>query len=497
MGEILLQMTGINKSFFGVPVLKDAEFTLEKGSVHAIVGGNGAGKSTLMKILTGIYTKDSGTIKLEDSAVEINGYSAAGKLGIRMIFQELSDIPTMTVWENIFLNNEIKKGPLLDKAKMRRESQELLSKFKIDISPDTLMSDLGVGYCQMVEIAKALSMNARILVMDEPTASLSANEVNILFGLIETLKAQQVSIVYISHRMGEILQVADSITVLRDGGIVHTGRTENMTIDDIVGHVLGKKEKGQMQWHENRYDGEKQELLRVDGLAASDRVKDISFTLNKGEIIGIAGLLGSGRTEILETLFGIRKALEGSIYLNGEKIAPRSAQQAIEHGIALVPEDRRREGLVLIHSVLQNVILPVIGRISKKIFVDGKWAKKIADDCIKALNIKTPGRQTTAKRLSGGNQQKIVVAKWLETKPKILLLDEPTAGIDIGAKGEILDIVRDYANSGNAVIFVSSEISEMLAISDRILILNNGRLCGEFRHYEIESEEVIQRAIQL
>ncbi len=496
MEKTVLQMTGIQKAFFGIPVLRGIDFTLNEGRVHAIMGGNGAGKSTLMKILTGVYKKDEGTIQMFGEPVIIQDYATASKRGIRMIFQELSDIPTMTVWENIFLNHEWRKGVLLDKKGMRQKAIELLKRFDMDIDADELMGNLGVGYCQMIEIVKALSMDAKILVMDEPTASLSSSEVEVLFSLIKKLKEQKVSVVYISHRMGEILRIADDLTVLKDGQVTFSGPTEGMTIDQIVNYMLGKKEKNQMEWHENLYTECQKEIMCVERLTLDDRIKNISFSLNQGEVLGIAGLLGSGRTEILESIFGIRKPVSGKITVSGEEIELGKTADAIRNGIALVPEDRRREGLVLAHSIYHNTILPSIDRLRRRILIDKKQAVSMVNESVASLNIKTHNNETLVQRLSGGNQQKVVVGKWLQTAPKILLLDEPTAGIDIGAKGEILNIVRNYSNKGNAVIFVSSEISELLAVADRVLVLHNGKILKEFKHDEIESEEVLENAIQ-
>lgn len=493
----ILEMKNICKSFGGVPVLKNAGLCLEKGHVHSLVGGNGAGKSTLMKIFTGVYTKDSGEIVLDGEPVQFRSYDDASRAGIRMIFQELSLVPTLTVYENIFLNHERKtKAKLLDKEAMAAAAEKLLSSLGMDLSPHALVSTLSVGYCQMVEIAKALSMDAEILVLDEPTASLSDSEVAVLFQTIRRLKSQGVSMVYISHRMNEILEISDEVSVLRDGQVVITEKGENLTVQDIISHMLGDKAGKSLAWVPRKCPPTEDIMLEAAHIKVNDLIDDISFQIRKGEIVGLAGLMGSGRTEILQALFGMRRYVSGKVTVDGQEIAIRNVKDAVRAGIALVPEDRRRQGLVLTHSVKQNTILPVLERLKNGPLIDEKRSDALVNTKIEELNVKTDGIHKIISLLSGGNQQKIVIAKWLASEPKVLLLDEPTAGIDIGAKGEITEIIRNFADGGNSVIMVSSELVEMMAVCDRILVLCKGRITGELQREEITSEEVIQHAIQ-
>jgi ribose transport system ATP-binding protein len=497
MSESVLQMRNIVKSFYGNAVLNNVNFNLDKGHVHAIVGGNGAGKSTLMKILTGVYRKDSGEILVDGREVEFSGYSGATALGIRMIFQELSVIPTLTVVENIYLNHEKKKGFFNDDKSMQEEAKKLLDRLGIDIPVTMKIANLSVGYCQLIEIAKALSEKVKILVMDEPTASLSDTEVTRLFNIVQTLKSEGVSVVYISHRMNEILEIADEVTVLRDGKHIITDTAKNLTIADIINYMLGDTGRNAFEYHERREIPNSGVMIDVNGLSVDKLVTGVSFHVNKGEILGLAGLMGSGRTEILESLFGIRKMQKGTITIQGVPVELKNTQRAIQAGIALVPEDRRREGLVLAHSLKNNILLALFEKVKKNgLLIDSGRIKKISEESIADLNIKTNSIDTQVSSLSGGNQQKVVIAKWLKNNPKLLLLDEPTAGIDIGAKGEIIKIIEDYAGRGNSVIVVSSEISELVAMCDRIVILVNGKKTKELTRNEIKNEGVIQHAIQ-
>ncbi len=496
MNEYILQMKNVDKSFNGVKVLDDVRFDLKKGHVHALVGGNGAGKSTLMKILTGIYTKDAGTVTIDGQDIHLLSYADANKVGIRMIFQELSIIPMLTVTENIYLNEEEKKGVLLDDKRMQQDAKALLDQFGIDISPKAKVSDLSVGFCQLVEIAKALSKEAKILIMDEPTASLSDSEVKLLFDIVHLLKEKGVSIVYISHRMNEILEIADEVTVLRDGKYVTTQDAKGLTVESIIGYMLGEKRGHAFEYHERAHVGDQTCMLRVEDLSVDNLVDNVSFEVKAGEVIGLAGLMGSGRTEILEALFGIRKIQNGSVTVDGKKVKIKCVQDAIDAGLALVPEDRRRQGLILEHSIKDNIQLPIFKQTQKGILIDNSKINTYTKQNIEDLDIKTDGINKIASLLSGGNQQKIVIAKWLNINPKVLLLDEPTAGIDIGAKGEIIKIVVDYADKGNSVIVVSSEIAELMAMCDRIIVLFDGKVVGELNREDMKDEEVIQHAIQ-
>jgi len=494
--EGLLQMRGICKSFNGVPVLKNVDFTLRRGEVHALVGGNGAGKSTLMKIFTGVYTKDSGTVVVDGEEVHFKSYDDASHAGVRMIFQEFSLVPTLTIYENIFLNNEALNGLALDRKQMRKVAGELLQSIGLDISPNALVSSLPVGYQQMVEITKALSMNAKILVLDEPTASLTDAEVGMLFSTMERLKTTGVSMVYISHRMSEIFQVTDTVSVIRGGQVVLTEPTSELDIPAIVHAMLGESAEKSFEWVPRANPPSDELMLDVQNLNLDNVVEDVTFQVRKGEILGIAGLMGSGRTEILKALFGMDKVKSGSITLDGQQVRFRNVQQAITAGMALVPEDRRREGLVLGHTVKANAIVTVLDQLLKGFMISERKSNELVHGKVTELNVKTDGINKTISLLSGGNQQKVVIAKWLAANPKVLLLDEPTAGIDIGAKGEITAIIRDFADAGNSVVLVSSELVELMAVCDRVIVLHDGKVTQNLDRQDIESEEVLQNAIQ-
>lgn len=498
MSQYVLELKGIKKSFGAVSVLKGVDFSLTKGEVHALVGGNGAGKSTLMKIMTGVYTRDDGEIYIDDRQVMIHSTHDAKDNGIAMIFQELSLVQTMTVAENIFLGEEVTRHGIRDTAYMNKKAKEVLDELGIAADPDVPVNKLSVGMSQMIEIAKAVSKQARILVLDEPTAALSDSETAELFKMIGDLKEKGVSMVYISHRMNEIMQIADSITILRDGVIVHNDAVCNLTLDDIIAHMIGGAGVNKkFDWIERKYDKKGADILTVQHLNINSKLQDISFSLKKGEILGFAGLMGSGRTEILETLFGVRKKESGTVLLNGKVIEMKSTRDAVKAGFALIPEDRRKQGLVLIHSVKENAILPIVTKLrKKKILVDEKAADEMVAKNIEQLNIITDGIQKRINLLSGGNQQKVVIAKWLNMNPQIMMLDEPTAGVDIGAKTEIIELIRNFADEGKGVIFVSSELTELMAVCDRIIILYDGRITGEIERKEIKAEEELQYAIQ-
>ncbi len=499
MSKAILEMKGINKSFGNVSVLKDVDFSLQEGEVHALVGGNGAGKSTLMKIMTGVYTLDSGEVYVNGEKKIIQNAKDAKENGIAMIFQELSLVPTMSIAENIFLGEELTKGGFRDTSAMNKKAKEILNDLGIFINPELKVNQLSVGMSQMIEISKAISKNARILVLDEPTASLSDSETVQLFRIIKQLKENGVSMVYISHRMNEILSISDSVTILRDGKKIITDKIENMDLDKIISHLVGgEASQKKFEWVEREYESDGDSILKVDHLKINDKIQDISFDLKKGEILGIAGLMGSGRTEILETLFGIRKKLGGTVELLGEKVKINNSEDAIKSGFALIPEDRRRQGLVLGHSLKSNAILPYLRKllIGKTCLISEKASAQLANNDIKRLNIKTDSIHKRINLLSGGNQQKVVIAKWLNMNPKIMMLDEPTAGVDIGAKIEIIQIIRKFADEGNGVILVSSEITELLSVCDRIITIYDGRITGSILRKNINSEEELQNAIQ-
>ena len=496
MKNYILEIKNICKSFSGVQVLENVNFSVQKGHIHALAGCNGAGKSVLMKILTGVMQKDSGTISLKGKEVSFMNYLDANKAGIRMIFQELSLIPTLSIAENIFLNHEIKKGILLDEKQMNEQTAKLLKNFDIVLPPKIKIMDLSVGQQQMVEIVKAISKDADIVVMDEPTAPLTDIEVNQLFNLMRLLKSKGITIIYISHRMGELLQIADDVTVIRNGRIITTKPVEDMSIELIVSNMLGEKQNEIFEHKNKRNQFGDKTLLKVEHLHVNDMVNDISFNVKKGEVVGFAGLMGCGRTEILETLFGIRKMHGGTVKLNGKEIKIKSVKNAMDAGFALVPEDRKKEGLVIDHTINDNMQLTLFDKTRGKILLNKDKLNSITQKSIKELDIKTDSSNKVVRLLSGGNQQKVTIAKWLERKPMVLLMDEPTIGVDVGAKREIIKIISNYAEKGNGIVMVSSEIEELLKICDRIIILCNGKITAEFSRQEIENEEMIQDAIQ-
>ena len=492
-----VEMTGITKSFSGNRVLHEVDFDLRKGEIHALVGGNGAGKSTLMKILQGVYTPDEGRIVVEGKPVEIRSPHDARALGIGMIFQEFSLIPTLTVAQNIFLTQEPRgAGGLIDDRAGARRARELFAEMGEAIDPNARMSDLSTGYWQLTEIAKALAQDARVLIMDEPTSSLTATEAESLFSLIQRLKARGISIIYISHRMDEIFRITDRITVLRDGRHILTEDTATLTMNRVIDAIVGKTMEQAFEWHERHVDRSLAPLLEVRNLSAGNRVHDVSFVLHPGEILGIAGLMGSGRTELARAIFGIDRIDKGAILIRGKQVLLGSPEAAIEAGVSLVPEDRRFQGLVLDHSVKNNLLLPLLERLDHAGIIDDRHGDRIAVSIVDDMRIKTGSIGTTVRLLSGGNQQKVVIGKWLATEPDILIMDEPTAGVDIQAKTEILGVIRTLADRGKGIIVISSELAELLAVSDRLLVLRDGHVTREIDRREIRTEEELHRAVQ-
>lgn len=496
MGDYAVEMINICKGFGGVSVLKNVNFQLKKGEIHALVGGNGAGKSTLMKIMTGVYSCDSGEIRIDGQPVKINSTEDSKECGIGMIFQELSLIPTLTVEENIYLNHELKEKGFLNKKEMRKNAEALLKDLEIDVDVTKKIQKLEVGVCQLVEIAKALSVERKVLIMDEPTASLTDEETKLLFKIMRRLQSRGVSIVYISHRMKEILEISDTISVLRNGEIVKTASTKEMTLDSIITHMMGENAVNSFVYKQRKVPVSNETMLKVENLTWKGNENEISFEVKKGEVLGLIGLMGSGRTETLETLFGLRKQYGAKIILDGEELDLKDPSYAIEKGITLIPEDRRRLGIILSHSVKQNLNLPNLNSLKKGIFLDNKKCKKMAEQCIEHYGVASDGVELPIQKLSGGNQQKIVIAKWFETNPKLLLMDEPTAGVDIGAKGEIVKMIRSFAEENKSVIFVSSELAEIMAVCDRVLVYHKGMISGELKREDMINEEVLQNAIQ-
>ncbi len=500
MNSMAVRMLGITKSFNGVCVLDKVDFELRTGEVHALLGENGAGKSTLMKILRGVYTLDSGQIEVNGQPVHIHSPRDARMHGIAMVFQEFSLVPSLTVAQNIFLNREPRKAlGLIDDAEMQRRATELFERLGVPIAPSLRVAELSTGYRQLTEIASALSQEGRILILDEPTASLTRGETEALFEIMQRLKSQGISIIYISHRMEEIFQVADRITVLRDGQRIISEDAAKLDIQQVIEHIIGRKTQSSFEWRKHEVDRTAEPLLDVKDLSAPPVLSHVSFRLYPGEVLGLAGLMGSGRTELVTALFGINRMKSGRVNVRGRPVHIHRSEEAVANGIALVPEDRRTQGLILGHTLRENLLLPTIklGRLNQGTpLVDDNEGDRIAQSYINMLKIRAPSIYTLVRTLSGGNQQKVVIGKWLSTDPDILLLDEPTAGVDIGTKGEIIEIIRQLASAGKGLILVSSELPELLAVADRILILRNGQVQAELDRAEITSEEELHRVLQ-
>jgi ribose transport system ATP-binding protein len=492
----ILRMHGISKSFSRVRVLEDVDFELRRAEVHALLGGNGAGKSTLMKILEGVHQPDAGTIELNGEALELSSPQEARAHGIAMIFQDFSLVPSLSVAANIFLGAEPRNGGLLDEREMRERAREQLRELNLDLDPGTRVGRLGTAYWQLIEIAKALSRDARILIMDEPTASLAKSEVERLFQLIAELRARGISIVYISHRLEEIARVADRVTILRDGQCVATGSAHELTMDQIIEHIAGQSVAEEMDAERPAVRQDGAPLLEVEDLTAGELVRGVSFDVREGEIVGIVGLMGSGRSEVARALFGIDRISGGTVRLHGRELKITRPADAIEAGIVLVPEDRRIQGLVLAHAVRANLLLPLFEALSRGWFIDDRRGRQIYERYAGRLSIRTTSAAAPVKRLSGGNQQKVVLGKWLASEPELLILDEPTAGVDVSTRSEIVAITRELADEGKGVILISSELTEVLALCDRIVVLREGRVDAVVDRDELRTEPQLHHLVQ-
>ncbi len=493
--ETILMMENISKSFPSVKALDNVHLSVKKGTVHALMGENGAGKSTLMKMLIGLYTPDSGSITFKNQPVTIPDTATALKMGISMIHQELSPIPYMTIAENIFLGREpINKLGLVDRKAMLSASRNLLKQLNIQLNPASLMKDISIANTQMVEIAKAISYNSSLIIMDEPTSAITEREVEHLFAMIRTLKEKGVSIIFITHRIDEVFEIADEITVFRDGHYIATVPTKETNKNSLISMMVGRELT-------NIFPKEKAEIgeviLSVKNLNRKGKVKDVSFDLRRGEILGLAGLMGAGRTEIIESIFGIAKIESGEIFIKGQKVHITRPEDAIRHGMALLTEDRRSSGIMAVLSVKDNMVIANLKQFVKNGFLQ---KRAIVDTCNKEktrLDIKTPSMDQLIKLLSGGNQQKVLVSRWLLTSPDILILDEPTRGIDVGAKAEIHRLMSRLAQEGKAILMISSELPEILGMSDRVIVMHEGRLTGEFTREEASQESILRAATGL
>lgn len=490
---MMIEMTGISKAFSGNQVLKDVSFTLEKGEIHALMGENGAGKSTLMKVLTGIYKRDGGMIKVKGEEVNFSSPKEAEKAGIAVIHQELNILPHLSIAENMFLGKEetVGKTSILKTKSMNDKTKKVLFELGLDVNPSSPASELSVGKQQIVEIAKALSAEAEVIVMDEPTAALTDREIETLFKTIRDLQKKGVSFIYISHRMEEIFALCDRITVLRDGEFAGEKIIRDTSFEEIVQMMVGR-ELGQRFPERHAQIGDVK--LAVRGLTRNGHFENVSFDLHKGEVLSIAGLMGAGRTEVAQTLFGYRKADAGDVELDGKKVKINSPRAAKNLGIGYVTEDRKSEGLLVDFTVEENISLTNFHEISKYGLISKKKESALYQSMKERLGIRTSGPHQTAKSLSGGNQQKVVIAKWIGIEPELLILDEPTRGVDVGAKKEIYSIINQLAERGVAILMISSELPEVLGMADRVLIMHEGKLAGELSKEEMTQERIMHYA---
>lgn len=489
----LLEMKNIHKRFPGVYALKNIHFTLKEGEVHALLGENGAGKSTLIKVLGGIYQADEGEIFIQGKKAEIHNVFDAQKNGVAIIHQELVLVPYMTVAENIFLGREPVKRGLVDKTKMNTESAQLLRDYRLNFGPETLIADLTIAQRQMVEIVKAISFNSKILVMDEPTSSISDKEVDFLFKIMKTLTEKGVGIIYISHKMSELWQICDRVTVLRDGEYVGTETIKDITKDKLISMMVGRTLE---QYYTREFLNPSEEVLRVENLCDGKMVRDVSFNVRKGEIVGMAGLVGAGRSETMHCIFGLKKKYTGKIFLRGKEVRFKTAVEAINEGMAFVPEDRKLEGLYHVKSVTYNTSIEVLSDFIKGIFFNKKREAEIAQAYTDMMKTKTPSLEQHVNLLSGGNQQKVMIGRWLATNPSVLILDEPTRGVDVGAKAEIYAIMNYLVKQGISIIMISSELPEIINMSDRIYVMANGKVTGCINHQDVSQEKIMKLAAE-
>ena len=492
MNDVILTMKNIHKEFPGVKALQGVNFDLKRGEVHALLGENGAGKSTLIKVLAGIYIPEQGEVVVNGESHIMRNVADSQAHGISVIHQELCLVPYLSIAENIFLGRERTAGVFINKAKEAEEATELLKSLGLDFNPNTLVGELSIAQQQMVEIAKALSVKSDILVMDEPTASLTDKETEVLFEVIRDLKAKGKGIIYISHRMSELFEITDRVTIMRDGQYVGTVNTRETTRDKLIAMMVGR-ELTQLYVRDEPKPGKV--VLEVKDLVDAPMVNGVSFSLREGEIVGMSGLVGAGRSETAHCIFGISEAKGGEILIDGKPVKIHNVREAMQNGIAMVPEDRKAEGLVLINSVGYNLTLTVLHEIFKgKPLGDAKHEREQIERYIKELAIKTPSPEQLAENLSGGNQQKIVIAKWLATEPKVLILDEPTRGVDVGARAEIYGFMNALAQRGVAILMISSDLPEILNMSDRVLVMYQGRVMANLGKQELSQELIMHYA---
>ena len=484
-------MKGICKSFPGVKALQNVDLQLKAGEVHALLGENGAGKSTLIKVLGGIYHAEEGEIIIDGQKVNIDGVVAARQAGISIVHQELVLVPYMTVAENIFLGREPGTKMNVDRRKMVEEAQKLLDTYEMNIDANTLVERLTIAQQQMVEIVKAISFNSKILVLDEPTSSISDKEVGFLFNTMRNLTKAGVGIIYISHKMSELAEICDRVTVMRDGQTVGTKVVKETTTDDLIALMVGRE---LTNYYTRDYLEPGEVILKCEHISDGKMAKDASFELHKGEIIGFAGLVGAGRSETMKAIFGLAPHATGDVYVKGQKVKIKSPIDALKYGIALVPENRKEEGLYKVQSVRFNSTIEVLGSFIRHLHVNGKKEEEITQKYIDMMKTKTPSQDQIIGNLSGGNQQKVMIGRWLATNPEILILDEPTRGVDVGAKAEIYAIMNELVKQGMSIIMISSELPEIINMSDRIYVMNEGRVTGCLDHDTVTQESIMTLA---
>jgi ribose transport system ATP-binding protein len=489
--NMFLQLNNITKTYPGVTALNNITLQVAKGEIHALVGENGAGKSTLIKTCTGAVIPDSGHIIIDGKKFSSMTPKLSEQQGIAVIYQEFNLVGQMSVAENIFLGRAIRKGLTIDKKAMVNESRKIFRQFDMDIDPHALVSNLSVGYQQLVEIAKAISQKAKILIMDEPSAPLTKAEVERMYRIVDKLKAEGVTIIYISHRLEEIFRLTDRVTVMRDGNIVKSMNTGDTNIEELIKLMVGREIKETYPTRE--YCVKDEVLLDVRNLSGNG-LSNISFQVKRGEVLGFAGLIGSGRTELAELIFGVKPKTSGQIFFKGKEISPKTPRSAIDYGIALVPEDRKKQGALLDIDIKGNICMPILKRISKLFFLNKGEEKRIAAQYKESIKIKTPSLEQQIKNLSGGNQQKVIVAKWLAADSDLLIFDEPTRGIDVGAKYEIYKLVNSLVETGKTVLMISSEMGEIMGMSDRIIVLSEGKMTGSLDKKDFNQEDIMTMA---
>jgi ribose transport system ATP-binding protein len=491
---VKIQLRNISKSFSKNPVLKHAQFSLGPGEIHALMGENGAGKSTLMKILTGVYVQDEGKVLIDGKETRFKNSKEAERAGIAFIHQELNIFPNLTVAENLFLGHEekISYTGILKTKQMEQETEKYLANLGLKVKATKPAGSLSVGQQQMIEIAKALRLNAQVIIMDEPTAALTDREIQILFTLIRKLKQKGVSFVYISHRMEEIFDLCDNITILRDGEYIATKPVKDTSFDEVVFMMVGRSIGDRFPIRAG--EPKEEVFLEVKQLTRNGVFEDVSFQVNKGQILGVAGLMGAGRTEIMKAIFGYEPAHSGEIWIKGKQVSIRKASDAIDHGFGFITEDRKSEGLILDFSIQENMVLPILKQFRSFLVISEQKEKNFVGKMMKKLNIKATDEAQQVKSLSGGNQQKVVIAKWLGLQPNCLILDEPTRGVDVGAKKEIYSLIQELADQGVAIIVVSSDLPELLGISDRIMVVSEGKVTGFVDKQDATQETIMNLA---